>query len=100
MYNMEINGADGAIGAVIALLWVFVLMGAVTVTFAANRREETIRTRIGIEIETLRTNHAESAPNESITHWLDKMKSVHGEKFVASYLKSKVQSESEWRKTR
>tara|TARA_R110001632_G_scaffold15751_2_gene51724 strand:+ start:1174 stop:3987 length:2814 start_codon:yes stop_codon:yes gene_type:complete len=100
MYNMEINGADGVIGAVIALLWVFVLMGAVTVTFAANRREETIRTRIGIEIETLRTNHAESAPNESITHWLDKMKSVHGEKFVASYLKSKVQSESEWRKTR
>ena len=54
MYNSIDNGAISTeLSAVLAMLWVFGLMGAVTLTFVANRREETMRVRIGIEIETL-----------------------------------------------
>ena len=101
MQEYAINGAISTeLSALFAMLWVFGLMGCVMLTFVANRREETIRMRIGIEIETLRDNHAQSAPNESIAVWLEKMKAEHGEKYVQSYLKSTIKSRSEWRKTK
>jgi len=101
MYNSIDNGAISTeLSAVLAMLWVFGLMGAVTLTFVANRREETMRVRIGIEIETLRNDVAHNAPNESIAVWLEKMKAEHGEKYVRKYLKSDAKSRSEWRKTK
>ena len=101
MQDYAINGAVSTeLSAMLAMLWVFGLMGCAMLSFVANRREETIRMRIGIEIETLRDNHALSAPNESIAVWLEKMKAEHGEKYVESYLKSTIKSRSEWRKTK
>jgi len=100
MYENAINGADGAIGAIIGMLWVFTLMGAVVVTFAANRREETMRMRVGIEIEAIRNEHAQEAPNTSIANWLDTMRSQHGDKHVDKYLATLKKRRSQWIKTR
>tara|TARA_R110001592_G_scaffold181495_1_gene424268 strand:- start:1947 stop:4772 length:2826 start_codon:yes stop_codon:yes gene_type:complete len=109
MQTETLNGADGALSAVIAMLWVFGLMACVVVTFAANRREQTmltqvgnndLRMRVGVEIEVLRNAHAEDAPNHSIANWLDLMRSKHGDKFVEEYLATLKRRASEYRKTR
>ena len=101
------NGANhgNELSAVLAMLWVFGLMACVTLSFLANGREETIevngiRVRIGIEIETLRNENALHAPNESIAHWLDKMKAEHGEKYVQAFVTQNRRARSEWRKTK
>ena len=93
-------GADGGLTALIPLLWVIVLMAAVVVSSIAQRREEITRMRVGIELEVLRNDHAENAPNHAIATWLDSMRSRYGERYIDQYFATLKKRRSEYLRTR
>lgn len=73
------NNADG-FGFVLAMGWVLVLMAATILSATVQRKNErkqyaqvgaTKMYGIGLEIEAIRSAHAENAPNMKIAHWLN-----------------------------
>jgi hypothetical protein len=73
------NDADG-LGFVMAMGWVLILMTATILSASVQRKNErkqyaqvgaTKMYGIGLEIEAIRSAHAEHAPNMKIAHWLN-----------------------------
>ena len=61
MYATNGTG-DSVLEAILPLLWLFVVMGAVVVTIARNKMNERMTKRIGLEMEVIKTAHAREAP--------------------------------------
>tara|TARA_X000001382_G_scaffold87269_1_gene62260 strand:+ start:355 stop:3042 length:2688 start_codon:yes stop_codon:yes gene_type:complete len=99
MYENAMN-TDSGLGMIFAMLWVFLLMGAVMTAFITQRLEETMRMRVGLEIEVLRNDHTENAPNHSIATWLDMKAAAEGDAYNQAYEKTRKKRVSMYRKTR
>ena len=98
MYENAMN-TDSGLGMIIAMLWVFGLMGAVMTVFITQRLEErTMRMRVGIEIEVIK-DHGIEAPNHSIANWLEIKSHEDGDKYNAKYIKTLKKRQRECRKT-
>ena len=72
------NEASG-MEAIIPLLWLFVVMGAVLLSAVKNRMNERMTKRIGLEMEVIKTAHAYEAPHQKLATWLTK-KSIEWQK--------------------
>ncbi len=71
----EANGME----AILPLIWLFVVMGAVLLSAVKNRMNERMTKRIGLEMEVIKTAHARDAPNQKLATWLSK-KSIEWQK--------------------
>ena len=71
MYATNGTG-DSVLEAILPLLWLFVVMGAVVVAIVGNKMNERMTKRIGLEMEVIKTSHAREAPHEALATWLTK----------------------------